>query len=46
MQEDLEKFFQYYNNERAHQGRNMKGKTPIQTFKDGIVKEQKGGSAA
>jgi len=46
MQEDLDKFLNYYNNERTHQGRNMKGRTPFQAFVEGIPEEVKGGSAA
>jgi hypothetical protein len=36
MQTDLELYFVLYNNERAHQGRNMNGRTPYQAFLDGI----------
>jgi transposase InsO family protein len=36
MQADLELYFALYNNERAHQGRNMNGRTPHQAFLDGI----------
>ena len=46
MQEDLEKFLSYYNNERAHQGRNMNGRTPFQAFIDGIPEGDESGSAA
>lgn len=46
MQEDLETYLKYYNNERTHQGRNMKGRTPFQVFLEGIKQEEKGGSAA
>ncbi len=45
MQEDLETYLKYYNNERTHQGRNMKGRTPFQVFLEGIKQEEKGGSA-
>lgn len=45
MQEDLEKFLNYDNNERAHQGRNMKGRTPFQAFMEGISEEDNSGSA-
>jgi hypothetical protein len=38
MQKDLEAYLKKYNHERAHQGRNMKGRTPYQAFIDGIVK--------
>ena len=46
MQEDLEEYLKYYNEKRAHQGRNMRGRTPKQAFFDGVRKEKKGGSAA
>jgi len=36
MQTDLDVYFYHYNNERAHQGRNMNGRTPYQAFMDGI----------
>ena len=36
MQSDLDHYFERYNNERAHQGRNMNGRTPYQAFIDGI----------
>jgi hypothetical protein len=29
-----------YNHERFHLGRNMNGRTPYQSFKDGIVKSE------
>ena len=43
MQKDLNKYLRIYNHERAHQGRNMNGRTPYQAFMDGIEsdKEQK-----
>lgn len=40
MQKDLEVYLKHYNGERAHQGRNMKGRTPYQAFIDGIVKQE------
>ncbi len=47
MQEDLDKFLEYYNNERAHQGRNMKGRIPFQVFLEEVEKdEDNGGTAA
>ena len=46
MQKDLEEYLEYYNEKRAHQGRNMRGRTPKQAFFDGVRKEKKGGSAA
>ncbi len=36
MQTDLDIYLYHYNNERAHQGRNMNGRTPYQVFIDGI----------
>ena len=36
MQTDLDVYLYHYNNERAHQGRNMNGRTPYQAFIDGI----------
>jgi transposase InsO family protein len=44
MQTDLDSFLHIYNYERAHQGRNMNGRTPHQAFVEGIpnqsVKEE------
>jgi transposase InsO family protein len=34
LQQDIDQWLQFYNNERAHSGRYCFGKTPIQTFKD------------
>ena len=36
MQNDLDSYLQIYNYERAHQGRNMNGRTPHQAFAEGI----------
>jgi transposase InsO family protein len=36
MQNDLDSYLQIYNYERAHQGRNMNGRTPHQAFVEGI----------
>lgn len=36
MQDDLDVYFDLYNTKRAHQGRNMNGKTPHQAFLDGL----------
>jgi len=36
MQTDLDAYLQIYNYERAHQGRNMNGRTPRQAFVEGI----------
>ncbi len=38
MQKDLDRYLKYYNNERAHQGRNMNGRTPYKAFVDGLPK--------
>lgn len=42
MQVDLDRWIEYYNNERTHQGKMCCGRTPMQTFLDGksIVKEK------
>lgn len=34
MQQDIDQWLHFYNNERAHSGRYCYGKTPMQTFKD------------
>jgi hypothetical protein len=36
LQQDLDQWIQYYNNERPHSGRYCYGKTPAQTFEDSI----------
>lgn len=36
MQKDLDAFLAFYNEKRPHQGRNMKGRTPLQAFLDGL----------
>jgi transposase InsO family protein len=36
MQLDLDNYFHVYNYDRAHQGRNMNGRTPYQVFVEGI----------
>ena len=46
MQKDLDEYLVFYNTKRTHQGRNMKGHTPEQVFKKGIVRKKSGGSAA
>lgn len=38
MQKDLDAYMKEYNNDRTHQGRNMKGRTPYKAFLDGISK--------
>ena len=35
LQNDLDEWLQYYNNERTHQGKMCCGRTPIQTLVDG-----------
>ena len=36
LQQDLDRWMSYYNNERTHSGKHCFGKTPMQTFKDSI----------
>jgi len=36
LQKDLDSFMDHYNNERTHQGKRCRGKTPMQTFLDGL----------
>ena len=36
IQEDLDLFMTYYNGERMNQGRYCQGRTPLQTFIDGM----------
>jgi len=36
LQHDLDEWFEMYNNERTHQGKRCEGKTPMQTFLDGL----------
>jgi len=38
MQKDLDLYLKQYNQNRPHQGMNMKGRTPYQVFKDGLSK--------
>jgi len=40
MQADLDSYLHIYNYERAHQGRNMNGRTPHQVFVEGIPNSQ------
>jgi len=37
MQTDLDSYLHIYNYERAHQGRNMNGRTPAQAFLEGMI---------
>lgn len=39
LQKDLDEYFRHYNHDRAHQGRDMNGRTPYQAFLDGAPKE-------
>ncbi len=41
IQADLDAFMNYYNTERTHQGRYCQGRTPFQTFNDGLEQYQK-----
>ena len=41
MQADLDDYLKSYNQECAHQGRNMNGRTPYQAFIDGLLVEGK-----
>lgn len=36
LQEDLDSWLEYYNNERTHSGKHCYGKTPMQTYQDSI----------
>jgi len=36
LQEDLNSWLEYYNNERTHSGKHCYGKTPVQTYRDSI----------
>lgn len=42
MQKDLEKYLAHNNQKRPHQGRNMKGQTPLTVFLKGLPKAPKG----
>jgi hypothetical protein len=37
LQQDLDRYIAFYNRERAHQGYRTQGRTPYQTFLDGIA---------
>lgn len=41
MQTDLDEYLHYYNQERAHQGRMMEGRTPLTMFFEGLAKRPK-----
>jgi len=36
LQRDLDEWLKYYNNSRTHQGKRCQGRTPMQTFIDGL----------
>ena len=40
MQNDLNVYLDYYNTQRAHQGRNMDGRTPFKVFVEGIPQSE------
>ena len=40
MQKDLDVYLDYYNTQRAHQGRNMDGRTPYKVFIEGIPQSE------
>lgn len=44
MQKDLEEYLKHYNEKRSHQGRNMKGRTPLKAFLDCLPKQKKEGT--
>ena len=37
LQRDLDRYLEFYNRERAHQGYRTKGRTPYQAFLDGVA---------
>ena len=41
LQADLDRYLDFYNRERAHQGYRTKGRTPYQAFVDGVAEMQK-----
>lgn len=41
MQTDLDGYLGHYNTKRPHRGRGMNGRTPYQTFKEGLLKKTK-----
>jgi len=46
MQQDWDEYLKHYNQERPHQGRNMKGKMPATVFVEGLKKKPKSGGIA
>jgi hypothetical protein len=43
LQRDLDRYVAFYNRQRAHQGYRTQGRTPFQTFLDGIETMQQRG---
>lgn len=41
IQSDLDNFMNYYNRERTNQGKRCKGRTPFETFLDGVILAKK-----
>ncbi len=37
LQRDLDEYIAFYNRERAHQGYRTQGRTPFQTFSEGVA---------
>jgi hypothetical protein len=37
LQQDLDQWLNYYNNERPHSGRYCYGKTPMETFNESLI---------
>ena len=37
LQQDLDEWVDHYNNERTHQGKRCQGRTPMETFKEGLT---------
>ena len=42
LQADLDRYLEFYNRERAHQGYRTQGRTPYQAFLDGVKKMEEG----
>lgn len=40
LQRDLDRYLEFYNRERAHQGYRTKGRTPYQAFLDGVAEKR------
>jgi len=40
LQQDLDRYLEFYNRERAHQGYRTKGRTPYQAFLDGVIEKR------